>query len=637
MKTKLMSVLLSLTLALSMIPLGSVMASATEQTYSISVSATGNGTVTVDPTEAAENTEVTVTMRADNGWFIKEMCVSDGEINYSRITYSSLTFEEDTDSFIMPANNVTVSVVFVQSGDDPGDDPGENPYGPGDSCPVTFDANGGEGELPQQELDYGSTYILPDCPFTKTDRVFYKWRVNGVEYDAGDEITVTGAVAIKAIWQHTQAVQEDYSTDQSVTTVKAVLKLTDSQTGEVNEVTVKEETTDSAFTQPYNEMVAYLIDDAKNELNFAANGYKDVKNAEIKVSDPSVTDTEDNRTYTTYDNQNFYDENGDHYTSITEIEGTYSHSWQYIVTLEAEYTYVPMSYIHVLSTRDGGWVDFWSEDYYGDYTQPYAITEGSEVTLSASPAPGYVFKGWYKGDVNASSYDEMFTDELITTQNPYVFNASGYPYICAKFEYTGVQRQGDQIQVWITDGGKASVQYTPTWNDAAYIKPKDGNQYVAIGEVVAFWKGDEITVNAKPDDGYSFKGWYHVNIEWEPGNNDKYEGEPIALTPSFTYKPGETVVDGDSEALRYICAVFEKTDASAVLLGDTDNNGRINVKDVTAIQRHIAELNLLSGDTLKAADINGDGSVTMADVTALQRFLAEFSGISYAIGQPLAA
>ena len=61
-----------------------------------------------------------------------------------------------------------------------------------------------------------------------------------------------------------------------------------------------------------------------------------------------------------------------------------------------------------------------------------------------------------------------------------------------------------------------------------------------------------------------------------------------------------------------------------VLIGDANGDGRINIRDVTAIQRHIAEAMILTGEGLAAADVNGDGTVTVDDATLLQMFLAEY-------------
>ena len=69
-----------------------------------------------------------------------------------------------------------------------------------------------------------------------------------------------------------------------------------------------------------------------------------------------------------------------------------------------------------------------------------------------------------------------------------------------------------------------------------------------------------------------------------------------------------------------------------VKLGDANGDGYVNVNDVTVIQRHAAELELLEGINFHAADINGDGNVSVDDATELQRFLAEYV-VDYPIGE----
>jgi hypothetical protein len=64
-------------------------------------------------------------------------------------------------------------------------------------------------------------------------------------------------------------------------------------------------------------------------------------------------------------------------------------------------------------------------------------------------------------------------------------------------------------------------------------------------------------------------------------------------------------------------------------LGDADLDGKIDVNDATAIQRHLAEYAPFSEMQLAAADVDGDGKVTVQDVTVLQRWLAEFENRDY--------
>ena len=69
-----------------------------------------------------------------------------------------------------------------------------------------------------------------------------------------------------------------------------------------------------------------------------------------------------------------------------------------------------------------------------------------------------------------------------------------------------------------------------------------------------------------------------------------------------------------------------------VKLGNANGDEYVSINDVTAIQRHIADLEFLDGIYLYAADVNRDGVVDITDATELQRFLAEFD-VDYPIGE----
>ena len=63
---------------------------------------------------------------------------------------------------------------------------------------------------------------------------------------------------------------------------------------------------------------------------------------------------------------------------------------------------------------------------------------------------------------------------------------------------------------------------------------------------------------------------------------------------------------------------------SADDVGDTNRDGNINVRDITAIQRYLVELEKFNEEQLALADTNGDGNVDIADATHLQMYLAEY-------------
>ena len=59
-------------------------------------------------------------------------------------------------------------------------------------------------------------------------------------------------------------------------------------------------------------------------------------------------------------------------------------------------------------------------------------------------------------------------------------------------------------------------------------------------------------------------------------------------------------------------------------IGDTNSDNNVSIRDVTAIQRQLVELEDLSDEEFVLADTNGDGEINIADATHLQKFLAEY-------------
>ncbi|MEE1263355.1 hypothetical protein [Ruminococcus sp.] len=65
--------------------------------------------------------------------------------------------------------------------------------------------------------------------------------------------------------------------------------------------------------------------------------------------------------------------------------------------------------------------------------------------------------------------------------------------------------------------------------------------------------------------------------------------------------------------------------SNTYIKGDADGNGTVNVNDVTAVQRVLAELDSDSdGKITKRADIDG-GGLSISDATAIQYYLADLS------------
>ena len=90
-------------------------------------------------------------------------------------------------------------------------------------------------------------------------------------------------------------------------------------------------------------------------------------------------------------------------------------------------------------------------------------------------------------------------------------------------------------------------------------------------------------------------------------------------------------------ALLLISAIFVPGASAAKLAttirGDADGNGKVNINDVTAIQRHCAQLEtLMAKKQTLAADVDGNGYITIDDATYIQEYL-ERNGYTDAVDQ----
>ena len=79
-------------------------------------------------------------------------------------------------------------------------------------CTITFNGNGGSGNMDSVIVKAETNYILPACGFTApADQEFKAWQIGGTEYKVGDSYTVLGDTEIKALWENSVITPTTYT------------------------------------------------------------------------------------------------------------------------------------------------------------------------------------------------------------------------------------------------------------------------------------------------------------------------------------------------------------------------------------------------------------------------------------------
>ncbi|MEE0953191.1 MAG: leucine-rich repeat protein, partial [Ruminococcus sp.] len=153
--------------------------------------------------------------------------------------------------------------------------------------------------------------------------------------------------------------------------------------------------------------------------------------------------------------------------------------------------------------------------------------------------------------------------------------------------------------------GRVAYGYKGTMPDNTSIIIRDGTKGIAGS---AFERCTGLTSVIIPDSVTSI-GFGSLGYNW---GRKKIDGLTIYGVPGSAAE--QYANDNGFTFIEYVDAA----------IGDMTGDGKVNVRDVTAMQRHLAGLEELTDDRLALADTNGDGKVDINDATHLQRYLAEF-------------
>lgn len=192
---------------------------------------------------------------------------------------------------------------------------------------------------------------------------------------------------------------------------------------------------------------------------------------------------------------------------------------------------------------------------------------------------------------------------------------------------------------WDTDALWEAIQYAESLNEEDYteesFKPLEeimltarGALYYAQSQEEVDAKTAEITnavANLVPIDATTPTEATEPSTEAtvdEPTEPTEVTDSTEITEPTEITEATEASTEASFDEPIETSASTTAPEATIYILGDADENAKVNIKDATAIQKQLAKLVTLSDLGLLASDATEDGKVNIKDATEIQKHLA---------------
>ncbi|WP_139199928.1 MBG domain-containing protein [Ruminococcus albus] len=166
----------------------------------------------------------------------------------------------------------------------------------------------------------------------------------------------------------------------------------------------------------------------------------------------------------------------------------------------------------------------------------------------------------------------------------------------------------------ITATWNNNPNYTATLKNGKYTITKANVKFTAptANELTANDKVQALVTSGETRDG---KIVYAViaNNENAPAEDEYFETIPTAIDPGTYYVWYKVIADENHNDSEPACISVTLADENW-LLGDVNNDGKINITDITIVAAHAKGKKMLSKERFKRADVNLDGTVNITDV-----------------------
>lgn len=206
--------------------------------------------------------------------------------------------------------------------------------------------------------------------------------------------------------------------------------------------------------------------------------------------------------------------------------------------------------------------------------------------------------------------------------------SDNYTFSHWTWEIDGVEQESKERNFYFTTIDKpihfvAHYRFTPTSPDDPFASVKSRLYLTSMPEGKATFNinygerlviGSEQYLEAYPNQGYQFQGWF-IGEECISEENPFYYtvgSVDTEMVAHFIYKPVNPSNPDDDGTLR---------DPDELLLGDANGDGYITVRDLQTLTDYLLGKEVPADFNEKAADMNGDGIINAQDLTLLTKLV----------------
>ncbi|MEJ8752236.1 SpaA isopeptide-forming pilin-related protein [Lagierella sp. ICN-221743] len=490
-----------------------------------------NGKVTSDKDKARQYEDVTITVKADPGYRLKQLYINRPGSDYTQAIYAG------NGQMTFPMGNFRAEVYAIFEKDP-------------NKAIISFDPNGGSGTMDKQVVNKGQ-YQIPDCSFTPPPgKIFRTWTIyeNGYEYkyNPGTYVTIDNDYTFTAQWKEASVTltsirvnstnhKTNYMVgdplDTSNLTIEATMSNGSKKTINVSPAMVSGfDSSNPASNKPLTityqgKTTTYYVNITKPQPKiYKINKVANINNGSITVQDESEAGKPVKITATPNPNYKLKS------IKVTDQYGKNP------VNVDANNTFIMPSY------------DVWINAEFEPDSQPQPKTH--EISINYDPLRTITVKPTKSASINSVEVGERVDVSVTMNSNKYVLSHI-YARNLTTLKDLQFTKTGPTTGYFIMPDADVTVsaetQFILNGTNAVNIL-KSNNGFVEANKVIAR-PNEIVTLTPRPNDGYKFDSYTvtDANGNTIPVTDNKFTMPNSAVNVSANFVSVGPITPGENE------------------------------------------------------------------------------------------